>query len=137
MIHRDDVPFEEIEKMERMVREQTGDENLKLRFSGDIPESELPEGLAEKIKMIEEINEESVQRGFCIDCLQAMPIYRAWDESWKPDDGWLCMFYPNGEPAGWMCHFCVNEMNGDDGETIDEDERWTITDKNELEGDFE
>lgn len=137
MVHRDDVPFEEIEKMEKMIRDQTGDENARLFFPGDVPEKNIPPDMLAQIKEIEEINEESVQRGFCIDCLQAMPIYRAWDENWEPDDGWLCMFYPNEEPAGWMCPFCVKEMGGDDGEPIDENERWTITDNDELEGDFE
>lgn len=136
MIHRDDVPFEEIEKMEREIREQSGNKDAKIFFAGDLPAGKERDEITAQIKEIEEINAESVQRGFCIDCLQAMPIYKAWDEEWEPDDGWVCMFYPNEEPAGWMCPFCVNEMTGGDDE-FDEDERWTITDKDELEGDFE
>lgn len=137
MIHRDDVPYEKIEEMERCARMMTGDENAKILFLGDIPPKDLPQDVMDRLKEIEKINQESINRGFCVDCFQAMPIYEPWLESWKADEGWVCLMDHSEEPAGWLCEMCINEMTLDEEDL--EDERWTITDKDpeELEGDFE
>ena len=141
MIHRDDIPFERVEEIERQVKQITGDENTRLIFPGDMPKKDMPQDVLDRIEEIERINEESINRGFCVDCFQAMPIYAPWEEKWKPDEGWTCLMGVDEEPAGWLCEMCVNEMSMD-GEMEfddDDDERWTVTDKDpdELEGDFE
>jgi hypothetical protein len=110
-IHRDDIPLEAMEKIERFVQEQFP--GMKVKCAGDHP-GELPEELKEQIELIEKAFKHSMMHGLCIDCGAQMPGYDsiATDDNWEPVEGWRYFkLVSTGEPQGWQCPGCDQKEN--------------------------
>lgn len=128
MLHRDDVPFEQIEALEARLRESNP--GARIVFLGDLPESEIPIDVLSNIKQRELKSEESVEYGTCLDCdasITETQDYRPGVPGWNPPDGWRCYADHRGRPYGWRCEICHEVWKT--AMEIDENERWTITGK--------
>ena len=153
MLHRDDIPFEEIERIEAMLKERHPDEDYRIFFPGDMPPDKVPQEIKDAIAAMEAREEESVELGCCLSCDDLISDYRPADEDWFFPDGWMCMVDESDRIHGWRCPVCCEKMgagefsfndNYDDDEDVDPDERWTTTDPDQewtgsdsLDGDFE
>ena len=155
MLHRDDIPFEDIEKIEAMLREHNPGVEFKLMFPGDQHPDKVPKEMREAIEAMEAAHEESMELGTCLLCGNAIEDYEPHNPNWEVPEYWRCVVDSTGRPCGWRCEECSLGPDGmltvfgqDDPEEggVDENQRWTITEKrpdedwtgqDALEGDFE
>lgn len=107
LVHRDDVDMDLVEDiMEHFAETHPG---FKVVFAGDTPEGELPEGLLESSSQLQEMFEQSLEDGLCIDCGAVMPNYDSIDsdENWKPAEGWRYFTdITTKEITSWQCPEC-------------------------------
>ena len=154
MLHRDDIPFEEIEKIEAMIREANPGKEFNLIFPGDQPAGTVPKELLEAIAAMERAHEESMERGTCLMCGESIENYEPDSPEWEVPEFWVCVVDSTGRQCGWRCEECslgpdgMLTVFGDEHplEEVDENERWTTTEskpeeewagQDALEGDFE
>jgi len=127
MLHRDDLDFRVVEKMESDLSEAMP--GHKLVFAGDLPEGSCPE-LEDAFREMRELAEASFENGTCLSCLAKMPDYEIEKEDWEPADGWQLLISAADHQHCWVCPEC-EDIDGDHSEDfLDED-------FGELEGDFE
>jgi len=125
MLHRDDVPFEEAEKIVDALRREHGD-MMDIVFSGDARDGEIPEEIRETVQKIKNIEQISISSGVCVSCNSEIENYEPWAEDWSAPLGWMCLVDENGDVRGWRCKHCCSQL-GDHG--------WHGLD--DLEADFE
>ena len=130
MMHRDDLPFEVVEKMEAHFAEI--EPGKKLVFAGDLPEGSAPE-LEDAFREMSELAEASFQNGTCLNCLSQMPDYEIEKEDWEPAEGWQLLESVADHQQCWICDGC-DRSGEDDPEDFENypDNYW-----NGLKGDFE
>jgi len=136
-MHRDDIPFQEIERVEAALKKQYPGMEYKIVFPGDMPPSETRDHIIQAIKEAEEAEQASVEHGLCLHCECKMQDYRPQDDAWEIPDGWLCTVDESDFVCGWLCPDCSQEhieafdMDEDYGEEWSdwENERWTTTDE--------
>ena len=161
MLHRDDIPFEEIERIEAAIKREHPDGDFHLVFPGDMPPGEVPEEVRIAIAQMESKEDESVDLGCCLSCGELIEDYDIDEEGWEIPEGWRCMVDSSDRICGWRCPDCHEKHVGNttvfDEETgspqsigfdsSHDEERWTTTDLEPdtegwpgvdgLEGDFE
>lgn len=103
LVHRDDLPPGVIEAMEQAFPG--------FKCAGDIPEGQMPPGMAEAINALHARFERSIMNGTCLDCGAKMPGYPkgSSDEEWERfqrPEGWKMMSQLNGDPCGFECPDC-------------------------------
>lgn len=128
MIHRDDVPYRDLEKMEAEIQKKNP--GAKLIFLGDIPESQIPDEIKQKLAEEERASEDSVDFGYCLDCdasIEELQDYDPTNPNWTPPPGWRCYAGYDGRVLGWRCDVCQEVWLV--AHEIDENERWTVTGK--------
>jgi len=105
LAHRDDMPYEVVEAMERVLAEQFP--GMKLTFAGDVPGGPPPEILA-KIARVEARLQRLLREGRCIECGVQMPDPPSKDmsEDWRPADGWCWFTNEEDQVAAWQCPQC-------------------------------
>lgn len=130
MLHRDDLDFSVIEKMEKHLSEAMP--GHKLVFAGDLPEGSVPE-LEDAFREMSELAQASFENGTCLYCLSQMPGYQIGREEWEPAEGWLLLESLADHQRCWICDLCDGSED-DDPEDISNfaDDYW-----NGLKGDFE
>lgn len=96
-LHRDDIPYKDMEEIERLLKEQIGKEfpdadKMKVVCVGDIPEEEIPDEVKKGMAQLDAKAKEYLVKGKCFDCDKPIPIN--WNE-----------FMESGEnkplPKGW------------------------------------
>lgn len=107
-IHRDDVPMDLSQEIERQFAESHP--GMKVVFVGDLP-GELPPEVAERVAAIERLHMESLFNGACLDCGAKMPNWpetpEGMDDTWQPAPGWrLFTDMRTKEPSAWQCPAC-------------------------------
>lgn len=127
MLHRDDLDFSVVEKMESHLSEAMP--GHKLVFAGDLPEGSCPE-LEEAFREMSELAQASFENGTCLNCLSQMPDYEIGKEEWEPAEGWQLLESVADHQQCWICAIC-DGLKEDDLETYP-DNYW-----NGLQGDFE
>lgn len=141
MLHRDDIPYKELELIEADLKKKYPD--AKIYFPGDMPDKDVPEEVKEAIRMQEAASDASVENGTCLDCDFEIEDYRPFDPEWDVPEDWVCYVDTYDKVTGWRCPGChlawVSEMSGDGDDDEDDEDwpsgRWVVSD--ELEGDFE
>lgn len=122
LLHRDDLPFEVVEELEKQLAEKYPDR--KIVFAGDAPEGSLPPEFTGAVEKTMQRFAESVAGGLCIDCGAAMPNYPemqtimddGFPEDWQPADGWYHFEDARGAIMGWQCPACdAAEDEDEDG----------------------
>jgi hypothetical protein len=126
MLHRDDVDFEEAEKIEAALSAEFG-KNIRIMYAGDIPQDHIPEGLSEAIQQIRELEKESAQTGKCVFCENKIPDYAPQNPGWAQPQGWMTQFDQSDVFCGWVCPEC------DPGSRLGME----VESPEELQGDFE
>lgn len=113
-LHRDDLPMELVEQLEKELAEKFP--GVKLVCVGDVPGEMPPEIQA----LIDEANQkqyESLCHGTCFDCGAKMPDYpdnfQEIPDDWRPPAGWKVLTeVGSGAPAGWICPPCDQKPVG-------------------------
>jgi hypothetical protein len=106
-IHRDDVPFEVVESIEKQL-------GKKVRFVGDLPPEQVPQHVRDLIAGVEAASRESFVKGVCIHCGAKVPDWPpSWildrapmPEKWELPDGWRLFLNFRGEPGPFQCGSC-------------------------------
>lgn len=130
MLHRDDLDFSIVEKMEAHLRETMP--GHKLVFGGDLPEGYAPE-LEAAFQEMSELAQSSFEKGTCLRCCSQMPDYEIGKDSWEPPEGWHLLESLADHQQCWICGTCDGSEE-DDPEDFESypDDYW-----NGLRGDFE
>lgn len=102
--HRDDLPFELVEAMEKKLAEEHPGQ--KLMFAGDHPDA-VPDELLDAVAMFQSQVYERLQRGVCCQCGQKMDNF-IWppSENWVPPMGWRVLVDPQRHPLAFVCPAC-------------------------------
>lgn len=106
-IHRDDVPMEVMEEFEKYIKEKFP--GAKVTCAGDQP-GELPPEVQEHMQAIEQLFQDSMLNGTCLDCGAQMPGYNPLEDDWEPHPSWH--YFKNtsdNTPMGWQCPACDAE----------------------------
>lgn len=120
MIHRDDIPIDDMAKIEEAIRKAHPEfADFKIVCAGDAPEGDLPPDVASAFDMVQRSFDRSLVLGACIDCDARMPNYPSSPEGfagdWQPTEGWRS-FSKIGEEdsfAGWQCPTCDAKEDDD------------------------
>jgi hypothetical protein len=103
-IHRDDIPFEVIEEIERTLKEQHP--GFKIICAGDTNDPELIAKAEEQHNRLIEIARLSQKNGTCVDCGAVMPDYPERCQTQELADGWAYLADPGKQFMGWLCPAC-------------------------------
>ena len=98
-IHRDDIPFEVVEQIERELKELYPDK--KLSFIGDTGDPQQIAEAEELHRQFVERGKLSFKNGNCVDCGAIMPHY-----SEEREDDWAHLEDEDGIFMGWLCPTC-------------------------------
>lgn len=110
--HRDDVDIDMMEAIEAAVQEQFP--GYKIRFTGDVPEDQLPPEVAHRMRKLQAAFSESLAEGCCWKCRKSIPGYEKWvercddgtDEPLPLPEGFGLIKQINGHPLAWECDDC-------------------------------
>ena len=99
VLHRDDIPFEDMEAIEKALLEQHP--GFKIQCVGD---GEVPEHIEKEMEKLEERMKETICNGQCFECSKQIPC------EWPLPDG------VDELPEGWSIYWMMGTTN--DGEKI-------------------
>lgn len=109
LAHRDDVPMDVVEHLERQFAESHP--GKKVMFAGD-HEQAIPPEVRAKIDEVARRTVESRENGTCFCCRKPWDGYDAWIADQKsPHPGWHLCWDVNGEPSHIMCDACDERLN--------------------------
>lgn len=113
-LHRDDVPFELAESLQKELQEKHP--GAKVMFAGD--HDDLPEEVEVAIKVHEYKMATSLYTGTCLDCWDFMKGYlkaqKDRDLEYMIPDGWgLYRSGSTGEPSHYLCPKCEKKSSGE------------------------
>ncbi len=119
--HRDDIPPEVIEEMERRFP------GMKIVCVGDRPVGSDPSEADEAIGKLEQDMARSLCEGVCLNCGKQMPGFpqceEDWD-AWQPPKGWGWIEDSDGNPMHWECPECHKKL--DDGIALPCGREWRL-----------
>lgn len=104
LIHRDDIPMDLMEEIERMFPGKM------VVCAGDQPGGAVPLEVKEAIAATTKKFEESLREGLCVDCGAKMPGYPPHDwDTWTLPDDWQLFTNMRGGPQAFQCPRCDAE----------------------------
>lgn len=115
MIHRDDMDFEEVEKIEEAFSEAFP--GCKVVFAGDCNQDEMPQEVLNFINKFNEKARQSFLHGQCLHCGAEMSDYRPHEDGWSSPEGWnFCETIGSDSEAFWECPLCGHEDQAESGD---------------------
>jgi len=96
-LHRDDIPFEDMEEIEKALQEQHP--GFKIQCVGD--SSEVPEHIKKMMEELEERMKEAICNGQCFECGKQLPC------EWPLPDG------VEELPEGWSIYSMMGTVDGE------------------------